>query len=252
MKSSRRWRSTPGSRWPSAVAGALVCASPLAFAAGAQAAPIGDSSVYRVTPEHAIVAGVPVRIHLQGTAAGTAPADPGADTDPAAGLAVLPPGVSCPGSFAEVAGATYQDAVHWTRGDPASEPFDLAPAITFDTPGEYAGCGYFGLEGFQTLDEDPTATTLQFQPRPLVVARPTVTTDLAFDGPPTSGGTVRLVGTASSDAPETVTIQLNRAADACGGTAEINAAANRFIASPDPIELYGGPRPIRVAGLPVA
>jgi len=233
------------------VAGLVAVCSTLALAGSAAAAPIGDPAVWKVTPEHAAVAGVPVRVHLQGNASGTAPADPDADTDPAAGLAIVPPGISCAPSYAEVVGPTFQNAWHWTRGDPASEPFDQQPAITFDTPGIYTGCGYFGLEGFLSLEDDPAATTIQYQPRPIEVARPTVAVDLAFDGPPKGGGTIRLIGSASANAPETVTIQLNRQADACGSTAAINAPQDRFGSKPEPFALYGGPRPVAVAvGLP--
>ncbi|MEV4420481.1 hypothetical protein AB0L40_10970 [Patulibacter sp. NPDC049589] len=229
----------------------LVAGPSLALPAFASAAPIGDPAVWKVTPEHAVVAGVPVRVHLQGDATGTAPADPDADTDPAAGLAIVPPGVACAPSYAEVVGATFQDAWHWTRGDAAAQPFDQQPAVTFDTPGVYTGCGYFGLEGFLSLEDDPAATTIQYQPRPIEVARPTVAVDLAFDGPPKGGGTIRLVGSASANAPETVTVQLNRDADACGSTAAINAPQDRFGEKPEPFALYGGPRPVAVAvGLP--
>jgi hypothetical protein len=220
-------------------------------AGAASAAPVGDPAVWQITPEHAVVAGVPVRVHLQGSAAGTAPADPDADRDPAAALAIAPPGVGCAPSYAETVGSTYQDAWHWTRDDPASEPFDEQPAVTFDTPGTYTACGYFGLEGFLSLEDDPEATTLEYQPRSIQVARPTVAVDVAFDGPLQGGSTIRLVGSASSNAPETVTVQLNRAADACASTAAINAPQDRFTAKPEPLAVYGGPRRIAVAvGLP--
>jgi hypothetical protein len=243
-KASRRLRS------PLVIGLAAVCSS-LLIAPGASAAPVGDPAVWKITPEHAVVAGVPVRVHLQGTAAGTAPADPDADSDPAAALAIVPPGVGCAPSYAETVGTSFQEAWHWTRGDAASEPFDAQPAVTFDTPGTYTGCGYFGLEGLLSLEDDPEATTLQFQPRPIEVARPTVNVALAFDGPLTGGTTIRVLGTASSNAPETVTVQLNRATDACGSTAEINAPLDRFTTKPEPFALYGGPRRVAAAvGLP--
>jgi len=219
----------------------------------AGAAPVADPAVFRITPSSAPVAGVPVRVHVTGTAAGTAPADPEADSDPAVGLAILPPGVPCPGTYAEVTGAVFQDSWHWERGAPGSEPFDQAPVVWLDQPGPHNACGYFGLEGELSLIDDPEATTQVYAPTVLHVARPTITHDLALEGPLEGGQQARLLGSISSDAPVQVQIHLNRAADTCAATSTANQPRDQFQGGPEPFELYGGPRRVATAvGLPAS
>lgn len=229
------------------LAGGAAAAAP----ATVSAAPIGDPAVWSVTTDGPVVAGVPARIQLRGDASGTEPADPEADTDPAVGLGIVPPGVGCPGSYAELTGTVFGDSWHWVRGDGTSQPFHKYPSVLFDVPGSYAACGYYGLEGFLSLDDDPDATTVQYQPYTVVVQRPTVDVDLVFDGPPVGGRAIRLTGIATANAPQTVTIHLNPADLPCAATAQINEPHDRFAEGPEPFALYGGPRPIAVAvGLP--
>lgn len=170
------------------------------------------------------VAGSPALFRLGGSAAGTAPADPDADTDPAAALAVLPPGSTCPGSYAEVTGAIYSNSWHWIRGEAASEPYDLTGIADLHVPGSYPACAYFGLEGQASLDFDPLATLYNYAPAQVVVARPSVTANLKLDGTIAPNRWATITGTVTSNAPVNVTIQLNHAADACAANSAVNAS----------------------------
>ncbi|MEV4420482.1 hypothetical protein AB0L40_10975 [Patulibacter sp. NPDC049589] len=212
----------------------------LALTASASAAPVGDPAVWQVTPEQtAIVAGVPTRIALAGDATKTAATAPNGDVDPAAALTVLPPGVACPGSYAETVGEVYSRSYDWTAGSPAAAPFSLPQAITFDQPGIYTACGYYGLTGTLALADDQDATTLVYTPRTFTVQRPTVGVDVRLDGPRYPGATIKLLGSASANAPETVSVHLNQADQACQSTAPANTSLQRFALPPDPIPVYG-------------
>jgi hypothetical protein len=180
-----------------------------------------------------------VVIRLQGDATGTAPADPDADGDPAAGFAVLPASVPCPASYAEVVGAAGQNAWHWQRGDPASEPFDVSQAVTFEQAGAYTLCGYFGLEGERDLESDAAATTGAYVPVAITVARPTVSADLAIDGPLRPGANRTLSGRLSSNAPANVEVYLNRDSQACAANGPAGEPLDQFATTPGPFNVFG-------------
>jgi len=212
----------------------------LALASSASAAPVGDPAVWQAAPEStAIVAGVPTRIALAGDATKTATTAPNGDAAPAAALTVLPPGVTCPGSYAETVGEVYSREYAWTAGSPAAAPFSMSQAITFDQPGVYTACGYYGLTGTLSLADDQDATTLIYAPRSFTVQRPTVGLDVRLDGPLYPGATIKLLGNASANAPETATVHLNQADQACQSTAPANNSLQRFSLPPDPIPVYG-------------
>jgi hypothetical protein len=209
-------------------------------AAATAAVPTGDPAVWSITPEQQVVtAGVPARIALSGDASKTAAAGPQGDTAPAAALTVLPPGVACPASYAETVGEVYSRAYSWAAGSSAASPFTDAQAITFDQPGRYTACGYFGLTGTLSLPDDQDATTLAYRPVTIDVQRPTVGLTVGLDGPRYPNATVKLVGSATANAPETVSVQLNRAGQACEATATSNQTHDRFAPGPDPIPVYG-------------
>lgn len=154
-------------------------------------------------------------------------------------MTVLPNGISCPGSYAETVGDVYSRTFAWAAGDPTASPFTLPQAITFDQPGTYTACGYYGLTGTLALDEDQDATTLVHRPRAFTVERPTVAVAVRLEGPRYPGATIKLLGTATANAPETVVVQLNRAEQACQTTAPANATLEQFALPPDPVPVYG-------------
>lgn len=186
------------------------------------------------------VAGVPFRLEVQGTAAGTEPSDPDADRAPALGIALLPPGIACPDSYALVVGDVFSRTYGWARGSSQSEPYQTSDPLTIDRPGVYTACAYFGLEGILTISADAEATIQRGVPVPVNVARPSVSSTVALDGPLNAAGVARLYGQVQSDAPEQLTFHLNEAGRSCAATATSNAGNNRF--SPAVTDsVYGGP-----------
>jgi hypothetical protein len=233
-----------------AVVSTLAASVALAPAASADV-PTGDPAVWSITPEQqTVVAGVPARIALSGDATKAATTGPRGDTAPAAALSVLPPGVACPASYAETVGEVYSRAYSWTAGSPAAAPFTDSQSITFDQPGTYTACGYYGLTGTLSLPDDQDATTLVYRPVTIDVQRPTVTLNVGLEGPRYPDATVKLIGSASANAPETASVQLNAVGAPCQSTAATNQANDRFVGTPDPIPVYGTRRIATIVTLP--
>jgi hypothetical protein len=101
--------------------------------------------------------------------------------------------------------------------------------------GQYRLCAYLTHDGF----EDSPDLVKDFGT--VTVARAQVTVDLGLEGFLVPSAQVRLVGSASSDFPVTITALLNHKDDACATSAQADASVDQFQVSPDVFTVSSGP-----------
>jgi hypothetical protein len=102
-------------------------------------------------------------------------------------------------------------------------------------PGSYHLCVYLSSEGFA---DDPE---LVVDGGPLSIDRASVSLKLGLEGFLVPSGSVKVVGTASSDYPVFLTAALNHRDEPCGPNAPANASVDEFQVQPEVWQVAGGP-----------